>query len=263
MVHLCVTGNLGANEDKFVCVCLAERSSRQVVVVWGSFLSETGEAAALLWFPLEPGSDGGDAREWGGVGLIKSESLPELLARAHTPAANAHTRTHAPVCGCFIAGRLSHKCHTNLHTSYLMSKPVRYIAGLTASRCSTYAANVCTARYQVHTGEGLLLKGSLKENWRRKKRERNTFYHPVVSSFDWIRPGFEKCLRDLASGGEWRVLVLKKMLEIQHLHCHRWSVSSTCLTLISTVICYLLIFWESCKATRALFTEGRVTEGFF
>lgn len=56
-----------------MCVCLAERSDRQVVVVLGSFLSETGDAAALLWFPLEPGSDGGYVR-WGQT--YKSESLP-------------------------------------------------------------------------------------------------------------------------------------------------------------------------------------------
>lgn len=54
-----------------VCVYLAERSNRQVVVVSGSFLSETGEAAALLWFPHEQGRTGGDVRERGGVELIK------------------------------------------------------------------------------------------------------------------------------------------------------------------------------------------------
>lgn len=41
------------------------------MVVSGSFPSETGEAAALLWFPLELESDGGDARKRGGVSLIK------------------------------------------------------------------------------------------------------------------------------------------------------------------------------------------------
>lgn len=116
---------------------------------------------------------------WGPT--YKSESLPQLppRARAHTQA-RARPSTHAPVCGCFIAGRLSHKCHTNLHTSYLMSKPVRYIAGLTASRCSTYAANVCAARYQVHTGEGLLLKGSLKENCKGKKKHFITQWYPAL-----------------------------------------------------------------------------------
>lgn len=42
----------------------------------GSFLSETGETAALLWFPLELASDGGkrEGARWGPA--YKSESLP-------------------------------------------------------------------------------------------------------------------------------------------------------------------------------------------
>lgn len=68
------------------CVCSAERSNRQVVVVSGSFLCETGEAPALLRFPLEPGSDGGDARKRGGVQLIK---VSHCLNSPH-----ARTRTH-------------------------------------------------------------------------------------------------------------------------------------------------------------------------
>ena len=38
-----------------VCVFLAQRSNRQVVVVSGSFLSATGEAAALLRFSPRAG----------------------------------------------------------------------------------------------------------------------------------------------------------------------------------------------------------------
>lgn len=64
----------------------AERSSRQVVVVSGSFLSETGEAAALLWLHHEQGSSGGDVRERGGVDLIK---VTHCLNSLHP-----HTRTH-------------------------------------------------------------------------------------------------------------------------------------------------------------------------
>lgn len=67
----------------YVCVCLDERSSRQVVVVSGSFLSETGEAAALLRFPLHPTLSVAGVREvGGGEGEVrwgptyKSESLP-------------------------------------------------------------------------------------------------------------------------------------------------------------------------------------------
>lgn len=80
-----VTGTPGANKHEFVCVsvCLAGRSSRQVVVVSGSFLSETGEAAALLRFPLEPGSDRGDVRERGGVQLIKKVSHCFNSSHAH------------------------------------------------------------------------------------------------------------------------------------------------------------------------------------
>lgn len=100
----------------YVCVCLAERSSRQVVVVSGSFLSETGEAAALVRFPLQLGSGGGGTRKRSGVQLIKVSHCLN----------SSHTHQFAAV---FIAGRLSHKCHTNLYTSHLMSKPVRYTTG--------------------------------------------------------------------------------------------------------------------------------------
>lgn len=74
-------------------------------------------------FPPELGSDGGgDVRKKrGGVRLIK---LSHCLKSSQT---HTHRSTHAPVCGCFIAGRLSHKCHTNLYRSSLMSEPVRYI----------------------------------------------------------------------------------------------------------------------------------------
>lgn len=69
----------------YVCVCLDERSSRQVVVDSGSFLSEKGEAAALLRFPLHPTLSVAGVREVGGGGgegevrwgpTYKSESLP-------------------------------------------------------------------------------------------------------------------------------------------------------------------------------------------
>lgn len=48
-----------------------------------------------------------------------------------------------------------------------MSKPVRSIADLTISRCSTYTANVSTVRDQVYTGEDLLLKGSIQTNYKK------------------------------------------------------------------------------------------------
>lgn len=54
------------------CMCgLKVKHKRQVVVVSGSFLSETGEAAALLWFPHEQGCTGRDVKEQGWAEHIK------------------------------------------------------------------------------------------------------------------------------------------------------------------------------------------------
>lgn len=57
-----------------VCVCLVEGLKGQTDSLWlfqGVFPSQTGEAAALLWFPLELQSNGGNVRTRGGVSLIK------------------------------------------------------------------------------------------------------------------------------------------------------------------------------------------------
>lgn len=71
---------------------------------------------------------------WGSqVGSIyKSDSVPNS---SHTQCRLSHT--HLPVCGHFIAAWLSHKCHTNLYSSYLMSKPVRYTSGPAPSHSFT------------------------------------------------------------------------------------------------------------------------------
>lgn len=128
-------------------MCLAERSNRPAVVDRGSFLSKTGEAGALLRFSPEQGSNGGDAQRRGGLPLIKV---------SHGLNSSGSHYTQALVCGWFIAGRLSHKCHTNLYTSYLTSEPVRYItnfSSLTLLTCMPTYEPHCTVSVSFTSGD--------------------------------------------------------------------------------------------------------------
>lgn len=82
-------------------------------------------------FPCSPPSSIDPRRRGEGWEKVGGGWVGETGVRLRNDA--ALTSTHAPVCGCFIAGRLSHKCHTNLYRSYLMSRPVRYT---THTHCS-------------------------------------------------------------------------------------------------------------------------------
>ena len=87
-------------------------------------------------FPPSRGATGGDARRRGGLPLIKV---------SHGLNSSGSHYTQALVCGWFIAGWLSHKCHTNLYTSYLTSEAVRYVTNLSSLTLLT-----CTPTYELH-----------------------------------------------------------------------------------------------------------------